>query len=96
LYPGRLYVRDAPAFAESVNRLVEFTSTRPVAHVLGAHIENTRTPYVDYPQGTTRQPDEHALELGRAQLLELADGLRRMGTRLERRAFRDFTIWPLP
>jgi glyoxylase-like metal-dependent hydrolase (beta-lactamase superfamily II) len=96
LYPGRLYVRDARAFWESVNRLVDFTATRPVVHVLGAHIENTRTPYVDYPQGTRLQPDEHALELGRAHLLELADGLRRMGSRLERRPFRDFTIWPLP
>jgi hydroxyacylglutathione hydrolase len=95
LYAGRLYVNDAPAFVDSVRRLVEFTSTRPIAHVLGAHIENTRTPYVDYPQGTQLQPDEHALELGRAHLLELEDGLRRMGTRLERRGFRDFTIWPL-
>jgi hydroxyacylglutathione hydrolase len=96
LYPGRLYVRDARTFVDSVNRLLEFTSTREVAHVLGAHIENTRTPYVDYPQGTTLQPDEHALELGRAHLLELHDTLRRMGNALERRSLRDFTIWPLP
>jgi hydroxyacylglutathione hydrolase len=95
LYPGRLYVRDAQAFAESIDRLVEFTATRAVTHVLGAHIENTRTPYVDYPEGTTFQPDEHALELGRAHLLELQDGLRRMGSQLQRRAFRDFTIWPV-
>ena len=29
--------------------------------MLGAHIENTRTPYLDYPEGTTFQPDEHVL-----------------------------------
>jgi len=96
LYPGRLYVRDAPAFVASVNRLVDFTATRDVVHVLGAHIENTRTPYLDYPQGARYQPDEHALELGRAHLLELQDALRRMGNSLQRRSLRDFTVWPLP
>ncbi len=95
LYPGRLYVRDSRAFTESVDRLVEFTATRDVVHVLGAHIENTRTPYLDYPEGTTFQPDEHSLELGRAHLLELQDVLRHMGDHLQRRSFRDFTVWPV-
>jgi glyoxylase-like metal-dependent hydrolase (beta-lactamase superfamily II) len=96
LYPGRLYVRDGAAFTASIRRLVAFTRGRPVTHVLGAHVENARTPYVDYPEGTTHQPDEHPVELGRAHLLELLDGLEAMNGRLERRAFRDFTIWPLP
>jgi hydroxyacylglutathione hydrolase len=95
LYPGRLYVRDGPAFTASIQRLVEFTRDRPVAHVLGAHIENSRTPYVDYPEGTTYQPDEHVLELGRAHLLELNDALRDMRGTIVRRALRDFTVWPL-
>lgn len=96
LYPGRLYVADARAFTASITRLVEFTATREVAHVLGAHIENRRTPYLDYQQGTTFQPDEHALELGRAHLLELQDAVRQMGGQVRRRALRDFTVWPLP
>jgi hydroxyacylglutathione hydrolase len=95
LYPGRLYVRDAAAFTASVDRLVAFTASHPIAHLLGAHIENTRTPYLDYPEGTRFQPDEHALELGRAHLLELRDALTTMNGRLERRAYRDFTIWPV-
>lgn len=95
LYPGRLYVRDGPAFTASVQRLVEFTQGKRVAHVLGAHIENTRTPYADYPEGTVYQPDEHALELGRAHLLELNEALRDMRGTIVRRALRDFTIWPL-
>jgi hydroxyacylglutathione hydrolase len=95
LYPGRLYVRDGPAFTASIQRLVAFTRGKPVAHILGAHVENTRTPYVDYPEGTTFQPDEHALELGRAHLLELNDSLSEMGATIVRRAFRDFTVWPL-
>jgi len=95
LYPGRLYVRDAKAFGDSIDRLVSFAATREIAHVLGAHIEQARTPYADYPEGTTFQPDEHVLELGRAHLLELQDALRAMGGKIERRALRDFTIWPV-
>jgi hydroxyacylglutathione hydrolase len=95
LYPGRLYVRDGPAFAASILRLIAFTRNKPVAHILGAHIENTWTPYVDYSEGTKYQPDEHALELGRAHLLELNDALTEMRGTIVRRAFRDFTIWPL-
>jgi glyoxylase-like metal-dependent hydrolase (beta-lactamase superfamily II) len=96
LYPGRLYVRDGAAFTASIQRLVAFTRDKPVAHILGAHIENSRTPYADYPEGTKHQPDEHALELGRAHLLELNDSLAEMRGTIVRRAFRDFTVWPLP
>jgi len=95
LYPGRLYVRDGSAFTASIRRLVEFTRGKVVAHILGAHIENARTPYVDYPQGTTNQVDEHPLELGRAHLLELDYELQQMNGTIVRRAMRDFTIWPL-
>ena len=94
LYPGRLYVEDPSAFALSIQRLVDFTQGRIVAHLLGNHIEQTRTPYLDYPIGTVYQPDEHELELGRAHLLELNDALRRMNGKVVRTAFRDFTIWP--
>lgn len=96
LYPGRLYVRDDEAFRASVDRLVAFTSTRDVAHVFGCHIENAATPFVDSPEGTTWQSDEHVLELGRAHLLELQAALREMHGPIQRRALRDFTIWPVP
>jgi hypothetical protein len=52
-------------------------------------------PYVDYPEGTTYQPDEHVLELGRAHLLELQDALDRMPGPVVRRALSDFTVWPV-
>jgi hydroxyacylglutathione hydrolase len=94
LYPGRLYVEDPAAFASSVQRLVDFTQGKIVAHILGNHIEQTRTPYQDYPIGTVYQPDEHALALGRAHLLELNDALQKMHGKIVRMAFRDFTIWP--
>jgi glyoxylase-like metal-dependent hydrolase (beta-lactamase superfamily II) len=94
MYPGRLYVADAPAFIQSAHRLVEFTRGKPIAHILGAHIEEARTPFLDYPIGTKFQPDEHALELSRGQLLELSDALDRMNGSVIRQAMRDFTIWP--
>jgi hydroxyacylglutathione hydrolase len=94
LYPGRLYVRDYPAFVASVTRLVEFTEAKPIAHILGNHIEEARTPYVDYPVGTIYQPDEHELALPRASLLELQSALASQHGRPGRLAMRDFTIWP--
>jgi hydroxyacylglutathione hydrolase len=94
LYPGRLYVSDAVTFTRSIQRLVDFTRGKIVAHILGNHIEQTRTPYLDYPIRTVYQPDEHALELGRAHLLELNEALRAMNGTVVRMAFRDFTVWP--
>ena len=94
LYPGRLYVSAQQTFRDSVDRLVDFTSSRPIAHVFGGHIEQKRTPYLDYPIGTTQQPEEHVLELGRAHLLELQDALRQMPGPMVRTYLRDFTVWP--
>jgi len=94
-YPGRLYVRDTTAFAESINRLAAFVSSHQVTHMLGAHIENSRTPYKDYVVGTVDQPDEHALDLGRAQLFELDSVVRSMRGRMTRTVLRDLTVWPL-
>jgi hydroxyacylglutathione hydrolase len=94
LYPGRLYVADFAQFVASTERLVEFTKDKPVANILGNHIEQTSTPYLDYPVGTKYQPEEHSLALSRAHLLELNAGLHEMNGHPVRRAFRDFTIWP--
>jgi hydroxyacylglutathione hydrolase len=94
LYPGRLYVSDFPAFAASIQRLVDFTRGKPVAHVLGTHIEQSAAPFVDYPVGTKYQPNEHPLALTRGTLLELNDALQAMQVKPTRLALRDITIWP--
>jgi glyoxylase-like metal-dependent hydrolase (beta-lactamase superfamily II) len=96
LYPGRLYVTDFSAYLASTRRLVQFTASRPVSHILGCHIEQSATPFIDYPIGTTYQPHEHSLELGRAHLLELLAGLEQMQGKPEKLALRDFTIFPRP
>ncbi len=94
LYPGRLYVTDFPAYVASTRRLVEFTATRPVAHILGCHVEQSTTPFVDYPTGTKYQPQEHALELGRANLLELMSALDALQGKPAKVVLRDITIAP--
>jgi hypothetical protein len=65
-----------------------------IAHVLGTHIEQTRTPYIDYPTGTIYQPEEHSLELSRAHVFELNDAFIRMNGRPQKVALPDFTIVP--
>jgi glyoxylase-like metal-dependent hydrolase (beta-lactamase superfamily II) len=64
VYPGRLYVADMPAFADSLDRLAHLCDSRDVRHVMGCHIEMTSTPRRDYPLGTTYQPHEPPLQLG--------------------------------
>ena len=94
LYPGRLYITDFPAYVASTQRMVQFTETRPVAHILGNHIEQSSTPFVDYPTGTTYQPREHPLELGRAHLLELMSALESLHGKPAKIFLRDLTIYP--
>src|SRR5262249_5347406 len=78
VYPGRLYIRDWPAFKASVERLAAFVQTHDVAHVLGAHIEMSDKPGVDYPVRTTWQPEEHRLEMTPAHILELYEAVSKM------------------
>ena len=94
LYPGRLYAAEAEvaAYAASAQRLADFVAVHPVAHVLGTHIEQTRTPYLDYPRGTAYQPEEHGLDLSRAHVLELNDAFQRMKAKPQTVSLPDFSI----
>jgi hydroxyacylglutathione hydrolase len=98
VYPGRLYVtaNEFPTFVASHHRLVEFTRDKPVAHVLGTHIEQTNTPFLDYPRGTMYQPNEHVLELNRGVLLEIDEALKRLDGKADRVVLRDVIISPRP
>jgi hydroxyacylglutathione hydrolase len=95
VYPGRLYVRDFADFKASTERMIRFTDGKPVTHILGNHIEQTSTPFLDYPVGTIYQPNEHELALTRGSLLELEDALVSMHETPRRLALRDLTIWPV-
>jgi glyoxylase-like metal-dependent hydrolase (beta-lactamase superfamily II) len=94
MYPGRLYVTDFTAFQASVERLIAFTKGKPVAHLLGNHIEESNTPFLDYPVGTMYQPNEHELAMPRGELLELDEALVAMHGTPKRLALRDFSVWP--
>lgn len=98
LYPGRLYINEhnPDLMQSSVQRLVDFTATRPVAQILGTHVER-RAPYYDYPRGTHYAPDEFPLQMGRASLLELLEATKlRSGSgnnqQITQKAYRDFTL----
>jgi hydroxyacylglutathione hydrolase len=94
VYPGRLYIQDFKTYSESNERLIRFTTEHPVSHLLGNHIEQKRTAFLDYPVGTIYQPDEHCLELDRSVLLEIRDALNAMKDKPVRLSLADFTLFP--
>jgi hydroxyacylglutathione hydrolase len=94
VYPGRLYIQNLDVYQKSNERMVKFTEGKIIAHILGCHIEQSRTPYLDYPVGTIYQPNEHELQLPRGVLLEIQAGLESMHGKPQRIAFRDFSLWP--
>jgi hydroxyacylglutathione hydrolase len=68
--PGRLLIKDAAAYRESAMRVVEFLKTRPLTHLLGGHIELHAAGRA-YRFGSRYHPNEHRLELTRADLAAL-------------------------
>lgn len=98
LYPGRLYI---PAnllgdFQASMDRLAAFLETHKVSHVLGAHIELTQEPGVDFKQNVRQHPSEHVLELPAADIAELRAAVKAMGATVVRDVHDDFIVFPLP
>ncbi len=94
VYRGRLYIVDWQAFTQSIDRLIDFSASRPVTHVIGCHIEMTRTPGVDYPVLTTFQPDEPPLEMTVEHLDAIRSALRDAGPHPVRHVCDDFILWP--
>lgn len=75
LLPGRLLIDDGDEYLASAQRVAEFIRTRPVTHVLGAHIEMNRDEEL-FPWGSTHHPHERALPLTKEDLLSLPEALR--------------------
>jgi hydroxyacylglutathione hydrolase len=94
VYRGRLYIEDWTAFGDSIDRLIAFTESRPVTHVLGCHIEMTTQPGIDYLVQATYQPDEPPLEMTVTHLRDIRRALDEIGDRPELRAYPDFVICP--
>jgi len=93
-YPGRLFINKFAAYKTSVAKLVAMFADKPVCHVLGTHIEMSKTPGQQFPQGSMHHPNEHVLQLSRDQLIELNDALIKM-TSPENETHDDFVIFPL-
>jgi glyoxylase-like metal-dependent hydrolase (beta-lactamase superfamily II) len=98
LYPGRLYVPSNmfADFRDSIDRVVAFTKGRRVSHVLGAHIEMTATPGKDYVDAAPTHPNERALELTYADLLELQAATHKMGDTAVKDVHDHFIVFPIP
>jgi len=96
LYPGMLTVRTADwgEYKKSAKRLADFANANPVAHVLGAHIEMTKTPKVAFPLGTRFQPNEHVLQLGKQHVIELNQVCESLGPTPVRTVRDDFILTP--
>ena len=67
---GRLLIEDAAAYRESALRVIDFLKTRPLTHILGGHIELNMAGRA-YRFGSHYHPNEHRLELARADLTAL-------------------------
>ena len=74
LLPGRLLIENAAAYHESALRVIDFLKTRPLTHILGGHIELNAAGRA-YRFGSHYHPNEHPLELARADLAELPPAL---------------------
>jgi hydroxyacylglutathione hydrolase len=70
LMPARLLIDDAKAYRESALRVIDFLKTRPLTHILGGHIELDAAGRA-YRFGSHYHPNEHRLELARADLTAL-------------------------
>jgi hydroxyacylglutathione hydrolase len=96
VYPGRLFARDMPVFAVSMDRLVAFAAARQVTHVMGCHIEMSRTPGKDYPIGARYQPDEPPLQMTVEQMAAIRDATESVASRPGAHVFDDFIIFNGP
>jgi glyoxylase-like metal-dependent hydrolase (beta-lactamase superfamily II) len=70
LMPARLLIEDAGAYRESALRVIDFLKTHPLTHILGGHIELNAAGRA-YRFGSHYHPNEHRLELARADLTAL-------------------------
>lgn len=70
LMPGRLLIDDPAAYVASAHRISDFLRNKPVAGVLGGHIEMNAVGDV-YDWESTYHPHEHTLAMTKADALAL-------------------------
>ena len=93
VYPGRIYVRDFPAYVDSMSGSSTSRSRADVSHVLGCHIEMTTRPGHDYFLGCRYQPDEPPLQMTVSQLRAFRDAACAVADRPGPHRFDEFILF---
>jgi hydroxyacylglutathione hydrolase len=93
LYPGRIYVTDWDAFVVSIERLIAFTETHPITHILGCHIEMSIYPGKDFLIRTVFHPKERPLEMTVEQLRSLRGAIAKINGKPGVYIFDDYIIY---
>ncbi|MEM8766407.1 MAG: MBL fold metallo-hydrolase [Pseudomonadota bacterium] len=73
LLPGRIVIRDFDSYKASLERLLAFADSQPIKWVMGAHIDMSATPGIDYRLRSNFRPHERALQLPATSLQRCYD-----------------------
>jgi glyoxylase-like metal-dependent hydrolase (beta-lactamase superfamily II) len=92
VYPGRLYVKDMPAFLATMDRLGALAEAGEVSHVLGCHIELDRDGR-DYPLGVREHPEEVSPFMSSDRLGTVRDAARKVAGKPGIHRFDGFVIY---
>jgi hydroxyacylglutathione hydrolase len=93
LYPGRLYIRNWDDFSRSIDRMIAFTDTHPVTHLLGCHVEMSIYPRLDYLIRTNYHPHERPLQMTVAQLYSVKAAIAQVNGQPGVHIFDDYIIY---
>ena len=92
LYPGRLVIRDFPQYLESLEALVEFSSTNTIRWIMGGRIEMSAEPGLDFMLRSNYRPNERVLQLSTAELHDAANIVRLINGRKDIYIHDDFIV----
>ena len=92
LYPGRLVIRDFPQYLESLEALVEFSTTNAIRWIMGGRIEMSAEPGLDFILRSNYRPNERVLQLSTAELHDAANIVRLINGREDIYIHDDFIV----
>ena len=70
LMPGRIVIRDHGAYLDSLERLLALSQAVPLRWILGAQIDMSKNPGVDYRLRSNYRPNERSLQLTPEHLVD--------------------------
>ncbi len=98
IYPGRLYFQcgKVDEFRRSIRRIAEFSNTRDISWILGAHIELAQKPGKAFDSNDLVRTDERLLEMTSATITDIQSALLQMGNVPRVKPYDDFILFPHP